>query len=63
MDISDQGLCVKIFGSPSLPVGDSVDLNVKDMNVKAQVMWFSNNYDMPVTLAGLKIMDGKLHSF
>jgi len=63
MDISDQGLCVKIFGRPSLPVGDSVDLNVKDMNVKAQVMWFSNNYDMPVTLAGLKIMDGKLHSF
>jgi hypothetical protein len=26
-------------------------------------MWFSNNYDMPVTLTGLKIMDGKLHSF
>jgi hypothetical protein len=63
MDITDQGLCVKIFGRPSLPVGETVDFNVNDINLKAQVMWFSNNTEIPAAMTGLKILDGNLHSF
>ena len=63
MDISDKGLCVKIFGRPSLPIGETVDFNVNEINLKAQVMWFSNNSEMSAALTGLKILDGKLHPF
>jgi len=63
MDISNQGLCVKIFGRPSLPVGETVDFNVNDINLKAQIMWFSNNTEISAAMTGLKILDGNLHSF
>lgn len=61
MDISDKGLCVKIFGRPSLPIGETLNFTVNDISLKAQVMWFSNNSEIPVASTGLKILDGNLH--
>jgi PilZ domain len=58
MDVSDRGICLKIFGSPSLPVGETIDFKVNDINVKAQVMWFTNNSEVSSSLTGLKIVDG-----
>lgn len=62
LDISEKGLSIKIFGKPSLPVGDIMELNVKDFLVKAQVMWVFNNPDTSMALTGLKILEGNLRS-
>lgn len=62
LDISEKGLSIKIFGKPSLPVGDIMELNVKDFIVKAQVMWVFNNPDTSMALTGLKILEGNLRS-
>jgi hypothetical protein len=60
LDISERGLCIKIFGQPSLPVGDVMDISIKDRNVKAQVMWVSNNPDTSVAVTGLRVLDGNV---
>jgi hypothetical protein len=60
MDVSDNGICLKIFGSPSLPLADTVDININDVSLKAQVMWVSNNREVTSALTGLKILDGTL---
>jgi PilZ domain len=58
LDVSDNGICLKIFGSPSLPVGETIDFNVNDINVKAQVMWVTNNSKISSAITGLQIVDG-----
>lgn len=56
LDVSDNGICLKIFGNPSLPVGETVDLNIDDVNVKAQVRWSDYNRDNPSLVTGLEIL-------
>jgi len=59
LDVSDNGICLKIFGSPSLPVGETIDFNVNDISVKAQVMWVTNNNSkISSAITGLQIVDG-----
>ena len=58
MDVSDNGICLKIFGGPSLPVGDTLDITMNDVSVRAQVRWFSDHREGPVAVTGLKILDG-----
>jgi hypothetical protein len=58
MDVSDRGMCVKISGSHSFPaVGETVDVHVNDANLKAQVMWFSNDKKDSSVITGLQIPD------
>ena len=58
MDVSDNGICLKIFGGPSLPLGDTLDITMNDVSVRAQVRWFSDYREGPVAVTGLKILDG-----
>jgi hypothetical protein len=62
MDVSDNGICLKIFGSPSLPVGETIDFNVNDVNVKAQVMWVTNDSKVYSSVTGLKIVGGTVNA-
>jgi hypothetical protein len=62
-DISQNGICLKVFGMPSLPVGETVNLSINDVSVKAQVMWFANNDEFASALTGLKILDGAINAF
>ena len=62
MDVSDNGICLKIFGSPSLPVGETIDFNVNDVNVKAQVMWVTSDSKVYSSVTGLKIVDGTVNA-
>jgi hypothetical protein len=61
MNYSKNGLGIKIFKKVALPVGDTVNLLARDSAVKAQVMWVKKEIDPPITLAGLKIVDGTLN--
>jgi hypothetical protein len=60
-DFSQTGLRIQIFENTLLPVGDTFNFAVKNSLIKAQVMWVKNKTDAPETLAGLKILDGKLN--
>lgn len=62
LDVSDHGLCLKVSGSPSLPVGETVDLTVNDTNLKAEVMWVSNDNHIFASRTGLKIVRGSLEA-
>ncbi len=61
INISDSGLCVRIFGRPSPPIGDVMDLSLRGSSVKTQVIWASNNPDTSVAVLGLKILDGNIN--
>ena len=61
VNYSKNGLGIKIFKKVALPVGDTVNFQVKDSATKAQVMWVKKEIDPPVTMAGLKIVDGALN--
>jgi hypothetical protein len=61
MNYSENGLGIKIFKKFALPVGDTVNLKIKDSAAKAEVMWVKKEIDPPVTMAGLKIVDGALN--
>jgi hypothetical protein len=37
-----------------------MDISIKDRNVKAQVMWVSNNPDTSVAVTGLRVLDGNV---
>ena len=60
MNISSDGICVKIFGRIALATGEILDLYVKDSYVKAQVVWASDSADTSVTVTGLKLLQGQL---
>ena len=60
-DFSQKGLRLQIFENTFLPVGDTFNFTIKNSLIKAQVMWVKNKPDTPETLAGLKILDGKLN--
>lgn len=61
MDISERGLSIKIFGNPSLPIGDILNIHVRDSSVKAQVIWVFINTENSTAVTGLKILDGRLN--
>ena len=61
MNYSKNGLGMKIYKKVALPVGDIVSLKAKDSIAKAQVMWVKKEIDPHSTIAGLKIVDGKLY--
>ena len=58
MNISKSGLSIKVTGNPDLPVGDIMDLKVKDADLKARIVWVVNASSSFLT--GLKIVDGDL---
>jgi hypothetical protein len=60
-DFSQNGLRIQILENTLLPVGDTFNFAVKNFLIKAQVMWVKNKTDAPETLAGFKILDGKLN--
>ncbi len=61
MDISERGLSIKVFGSPLLPVGDILDIHVRDSSVRAQIVWVFSNPEDSTAVTGLKILDGRLN--
>lgn len=61
VNYSKNGLGIKIFKKVALPVGNTVDLKVKDSATKAQVMWVKKEIDPFATMAGFKIVDGTLN--
>jgi hypothetical protein len=59
MNFSEKGLCLKLSGSPSLPVGDVLDLNIHNSKIKAQLVWMTTNKpNVSIAMAGLKIIEG-----
>lgn len=38
-DLSENGLGINIFGEPPVAVGDIVDLTIRDLQIRAKVMW------------------------
>lgn len=63
LDVSHDGLCVKLTGSPSLPVGDTLDFTLNNANLKAQVMWSGSESETSSALNGLRLLDGTFKSF
>jgi len=61
MNYSKNGLGIKIYKKVALPAGDIVSLQVKDSATKAKVMWVKKEIDPHATIAGLKIVEGKLN--
>jgi hypothetical protein len=58
LNISRNGLTVKIAGPPFLSIGDTMDVRWMDSNLKARIMWVMNVPDSAVT--GLKILDSSI---
>jgi len=58
VNVSERGLCVKIFGKLSLSSGDSLNLHVHGANVQAQTIWAKGNDDGVVTMLGLQLLEG-----
>ena len=61
IDYSRNGLNIKIYKKTSLPVGNIVSIHTNASVVKAKVMWIKKEIDPLATIAGLKIVDGKLN--
>jgi hypothetical protein len=63
VNFSNNGISLKIFGTSSLPVGDTLDiLLLGDSPIQAEVKWVTNPPDASVALTGLKIVNGSLNS-
>ena len=60
IDYSRNGLSIKIYKKVSLTVGDIVSLHTNNSIVKAKIMWVKKEIDPHSTIAGLKIVEGKL---
>jgi hypothetical protein len=60
VNLSESGLSVKIFGKPSLPVGDVMEVSLGDSVMKAQILWVFDLPESGVSVTGLKILDGNL---
>ena len=61
IDFSKKGLGIKIFDEIPMPVGDIVNLKVRDSSAKAEVRWVNKESAPSVTMAGFQIVDGTLN--
>jgi hypothetical protein len=52
IDFSEKGLCIKIFSEPPMAAGDTIDLTIGDLRIRAKVMWVKKLSDK--SLAGLR---------
>ena len=60
MNYSKNGLGIKIFKKVALLAENVLNIQARDSSVKAKVMWVKKEIDPHATIAGLKIVDGKL---
>jgi hypothetical protein len=60
IDLSEEGVGVRISDQVLLPVGDVIVLRVKDSDLKARVRWVNTEGDPPNTIGGFKIVQGRL---
>jgi len=58
INYSRNGLGVKIYEKVSLPVGDILNLQLKDFSAKAEIIWVDKKSDPPITMAGFRIVEG-----
>jgi len=61
LNVSSTGLSIKILGQHSLPVGDTMELDVGDSRVKTEIMWTFSDPDSAVAVTGLKIIEGQIN--
>jgi hypothetical protein len=61
INFSKEGLSIKIFGKPSLPVGDVMEFSIGNSLVKAEILWFFNAPEVSMAVTGLKILEGSLN--
>ena len=61
VNYSRNGLGIKIHEKINLPVGDTINLQLKDSSAKAEVIWVDKKSDPPVTMAGFMILEGRLN--
>ncbi len=59
--VCKNGFCIKIPERTPLTVGDVMDLRIKDFFVRAQVRWFDSESFPSSTVAGFKVVDGRLN--
>lgn len=48
IDFSEKGLSIKIFGDPPVTVGDTIDLSIRYLQIKAKVMWVNKLHNKPM---------------
>lgn len=60
VDFCKSGLCIRIPDKTSLKVGEIVDLQLRNSNVKAEVRWVDEKTDPLATMAGFRVADGIL---
>jgi hypothetical protein len=58
INLSENGLSIKINGNHHLLVGDIMDLEVGNNALKAQVMWIFDHPKSNATMSGLKVLNG-----
>lgn len=62
VNFSNTGIGLKIFGMPSFPLGDILELKLVDSPIKAEVKWVKTSHDEAISLTGLKIINGSFNS-
>lgn len=60
MNFSKNGLGIKISDNISMTAGDIVNLKVRDSDAKAQVIWVNTKAAPAFTMAGFRILNGRL---
>lgn len=45
IDSSEKGLAIRIFGDPPVAVGNTIDLPIGDIQIRAKVMWVNKVSD------------------
>jgi hypothetical protein len=58
INISEGGLCIKLFGRVPLRQDDILDLSVNGANVRGRITWVFDNADAFITVLGLQMLDG-----
>ena len=61
VDFCKNGLCIKISHKTPLTVGNIVNLELRNSNVKAEARWVDNKSHPSATVAGFQIKDGTLN--
>ena len=61
LNVSATGLSIKIFGRPSLPVGDVMEIDIGDSHLKTRIMWTFTDTDTAIAVTGLKIVEGSIN--
>lgn len=62
LNLSGNGMSVKIFGQPAITVGDTVEFSIGDSPVRAQILWAYDNPVAATWVTGLKILEGDISS-